>query len=492
MLKSIVAPLLVVACIWLATSTVTTFVIGHVEQSHQYSINNMVVTIEGVSDMQGLIWRIYSLVMASDEQSKGSVAEKLKDLAAEFETRVKKAEPLCETPAEIESLKKIRQGFGEYHRRLRSELASMADVTPAEDAQLRQLARDLTNECRHLHDINRGLLARSTEERTALVRKLNMARHGSAIVGPVVGGLLGFWISRRLHRSVAQISITLDDVVGRLEHDVGRVVIQPSASLPFVQQQVDAVATRIQGVLDELQDARYQVMAAERLAVAGELAAGVAHEIRNPLTSIKLLIQIAVQRGPDHRLDEKQLQVIQAEIARMEKIVQGLLDFAKPPRLHRVVHDLRDTIRRAINLVGGRARQQRVAVCEHFSHESQTVDGDPEQLHQVLVNLLLNAIEAMPDGGDLLIDIGRDRQFPSECRVMITDTGPGISGEVFSRIFEPFVSTKPNGTGLGLAVSRRIVQEHGGSIEAANLDGRGACFSVTLPLAPAPVTVTSQ
>jgi signal transduction histidine kinase len=491
MLKSIVAPLIVVAAIWVATSTMTTYFISHIEQSHQDVIQDMVLTIEAVSDMQGLIWRLHSLVMAADEGVKAEAGKKLTALVAEFQTCLSKAEPSCTTQAEVESLREIRAGFAEYRKRLLTELSTGTDISPADDAQLRQLAREITNQCRRLHDINKELLTASTRDLASLVRKLNMARHLSAVIGPVVGGLVGYWISRRLHRSVAQISVSLDDVVGRLEHDVGRVVIQPSSSLPFVQQQVEAVALRIQGVLDELQEARYQVMAAERLAVAGELAAGVAHEIRNPLTSVKLLIQIAVQRGPEHRLDDKQLQVIQTEIARMEKTIQGLLDFAKPPRLHRVVHDVRDTMRRAINLVGGRARQHRITICEEFSTEQQTVDADPEQLHQVLVNLLLNAVEAMPEGGQIHIDVARDQQFGSQCRIVIHDSGPGIDPEVFPRIFEPFVSTKKDGTGLGLAVSRRIIDEHGGTIDAANQEGGGASFTITLPLSAVPLADAS-
>lgn len=488
MWKTIVAPLILVAGIWVATSTVTTLFISHIEQSHQNSINDMILTIESISDMQGIIWRLHSLVMATDEQVKMNTTKKLSDLSAEFEACMREAEPSCTTQPEIVSLNKIRDEYRKYHKKLADSLSTEDDVSPTEDAQLRQLAREITSECRHLHDLNKKLLADSTEDRASLVRKLNIARHLSAIIGPVVGGLFGYWISRRLHRSVAQISVTLDDVVGRLEHDVGRVVIQPSASIPSLQQQVQAVAMRIQGVMDELQEARSQVLVAERLAVAGELAAGVAHEIRNPLTSVKLLIQMAVQRGPEHRLDDKQLQVIQSEITRMERTIQGLLDFAKPPHIHRVAHDLRDTMRRALNLITGRTRQQRITVSERFSPEPQTVDGDPEQLHQVIINLLLNAVEAMPEGGELFVEVGRDEQVASQCRMLIADSGPGISQDVYARIFEPFVSTKREGTGLGLAVSRRIIGEHGGTIEAANLNGHGARFTVTLPLSAIPLS----
>ena len=148
-------------------------------------------------------------------------------------------------------------------------------------------------------------------------------------------------------------------------------------------------------------------MSAERLAAVGELASGIAHELRNPLTSVKLLIQTATQQLPGRSIGKQDLQVAQREIARMESTIQGLLDFARPPTLRRVTHDLRRTVQRALNLVEGRAKQQQVNIVTECPDAPVMVDGDPEQIHQVLVNLLLNGVEAMPDGGMLKMTIHR-------------------------------------------------------------------------------------
>ena len=249
-----------------------------------------------------------------------------------------------------------------------------------------------------------------------------------------------------------------------------------SGDLPALQQQVQAVATRIRGVVDELQQARHQAMLTERLVAVGELAAGVAHELRNPLTSVKLLVQTAAQRQAGAGLQDRQLQVVQQEIARMESTIQGLLDFARPPRLHRVTHDVRETVRRALNLVAGRAQHQRVVVSEDFPLVPVVVDGDPEQLHQVFVNLLLNGIEAIPEGGLLQVTIRCDVAMDSVCQIEFRDSGSGIPLDVLGRIFQPFVTSKERGTGLGLAISRRIIEEHAGLLLAANREQGGGRF----------------
>jgi two-component system, NtrC family, sensor histidine kinase HydH len=170
----------------------------------------------------------------------------------------------------------------------------------------------------------------------------------------------------------------------------------------------------------------------------------------------------------------------------MEDTIQGLLDFARPPQLHRVHHDLRDTVRRALKLVEGRAHQQHVQLAEEFPAAAVMVDADPEQLHQVFVNLALNAIEAMTAGGRLGVTVSADGNGAGRCEVVFQDSGPGIPAEIMERVFEPFVTTKKQGTGLGLAISRRLIEEHAGTLRAVNRSGGGAELIVELPMPLAP------
>ena len=139
-------------------------------------------------------------------------------------------------------------------------------------------------------------------------------------------------------------------------------------------------------------------------------------------------------------------------------------------------------MRRALNLVAGGANQQQISIIEEFPAVPVVVDGDPEQLHQVFVNLSLNGIEAMSQGGQLRVTISTGRDTSGTCEVVFQDTGAGIPQDVLPRVFEPFVTGKKQGTGLGLAISRRIVAEHGGTLSAANRADGGAVLAVQLLL----------
>jgi signal transduction histidine kinase len=173
--------------------------------------------------------------------------------------------------------------------------------------------------------------------------------------------------------------------------------------------------------------------------------------------------------------------------------MQELLDYARPPKLHRVRHDVRETLRRSLNLAAGRAEQSQIVVDEQLGGTPLVVDADPEQLQQVFINLLLNAIEAMSVGGTLQVfveqqtgPLATDAKAPNgRLRIVFRDNGSGIRDDVMKRLFEPFVTSKERGIGLGLAISRQIMQEHGGRLTACNPPPSGAMFVVEVPLASA-------
>lgn len=221
------------------------------------------------------------------------------------------------------------------------------------------------------------------------------------------------------------------------------------------------------------------MLRAEQMAAVAQLATGVAHELRNPLTSIKLLVQSnrddAIRRG----VPAEDLHIIEEEIRRMERSLQTFLDYARPPKPERRQLSLPDLIERTMALVELRARNQRVTLHYRPPVGELMIEADWEQIQQLLLNLALNALDAMPRGGTLEFDLRPPADGQLELRVL--DSGPGIDPRVLRRLFEPFVTSKETGIGLGLVVSRRIAEDHGGSLTAGNRPEGGACFVLRLP-----------
>ncbi len=220
---------------------------------------------------------------------------------------------------------------------------------------------------------------------------------------------------------------------------------------------------------------------ADRLATIGELAAGAAHEIRNPLTAVKSSLQYLQSKNPDERA-RKLLGTALEETARIEGILSDLLSFSRPTELRREAVDLRTLIDECLELVAFQARRQKIEIRRAFPPSLPALEGDRAQLKQLFLNLCLNAFQAMAGGGrlDLRIEVPDGRS----ALVAVADTGEGIAEENLDRIFDPFFTTKKTGTGLGLSICYGIVKSHGGEIEVRSRPGQGATVIVKLPLAP--------
>jgi two-component system sensor histidine kinase HydH len=176
------------------------------------------------------------------------------------------------------------------------------------------------------------------------------------------------------------------------------------------------------------------------------------------------------------------LRIVAGEICRMERTLQSFLDFARPPKLQRRPTLLVPLIREVVDLLHGRATQQRVEWKLEVDNPEITVSADREQLRQVFVNLALNALDAMPSGGTLTIRVYL--AAGGLATVDVLDTGPGILPSQLPRLFQAFSSTKETGLGMGLVICKRIVEAHAGTLEAANIPGSGARFTLTLPIEP--------
>jgi PAS domain S-box-containing protein len=232
----------------------------------------------------------------------------------------------------------------------------------------------------------------------------------------------------------------------------------------------------------------------DRLISLGVLAAGFAHEMRNPLTGISLLLDDLHDHLGDRPEERDMIQKSLKEIDRLENLIDGILDFAAPSRrTHLVVRPVGDVVQATLFLVTKQCKNQNIRLTVQVEDSLPPVNLDPERLQQALLNLLLNAIQAMPDGGTVSLEAGLvngDASLLGESaiRIAVRDTGRGIGAEDLPYIFDPFFTRNPGGTGLGLAIVHSIVEEHGGRISVSSQVGQGASFWMDLPVVPALVT----
>jgi signal transduction histidine kinase len=218
---------------------------------------------------------------------------------------------------------------------------------------------------------------------------------------------------------------------------------------------------------------------ADKLATVGELAAGAAHEIRNPLTAIRSSLQYLDAKNADET-SRKLLDAALQETERIDKIVSALLAFSRPSEIAKERQDLRETIQESLDLVAFQAKTQKVAVSKDVPPEPIPIRADRAQLKQLFLTVFLNAIQAMPNGGTMAVEaLVKDER---KAVVTVTDTGEGISEENLDRVFDPFFTTKKGGTGLGLSICYNIVRSHQGEIEVRSQAGRGTTILITLPL----------
>jgi PAS domain S-box-containing protein len=221
----------------------------------------------------------------------------------------------------------------------------------------------------------------------------------------------------------------------------------------------------------------------DRLISLGELSAYVAHEIRNPLTGIRTTVQFVGSKFPHDDPLKSDLEDVIQEIDRIEQIITSLLVFARPPTGKPAPTQVADVVNKALDNLEPQCEAARVSVGLAVADAVPLVLADSDLLLQVFLNLLLNAIQAMPNGGSLAVSVisKRTRHRRNMVEVSISDTGQGIPQENLEKIFAPFFTTRPTGTGLGLAISQQIIREYGGLISAANRPSGGAQFRVMLP-----------
>ncbi|SKA64983.1 ATP-binding protein [Desulfobaculum bizertense] len=357
-------------------------------------------------------------------------------------------------------LERYRAGAEEegtaLHKLIRSQFASLLD---------------LCQDYRHIHET---ALARSNKD---IAGQLEAVRNASLATMPavvVLGIFLAWVIVRMILRPIRQMADQMN--------------VRPG--VPLRPDDISDLGIRVRGLLDDvdsthdqLERSQESLKQSEKWALTGKLAAGVAHSIRNPLTSVKIRL---FSLGRSLRLNDDQkedFEVITEEIRHIDGIARNFLEFSRPPKLQIQDVDVSDIVESALTLLRHRLDSYEVDIVHNRSEKSLPIHGDPDQLKEVLVNLLINACDAMGRGGSITLSAekGYVRPMGDIVTLKVRDTGPGISEQHLSRLFQPFYSSKEEGTGLGLSIAKRIVEEHNGTITVKSRLGEGTTFTITLP-----------
>jgi signal transduction histidine kinase len=494
-LFQVAAPAVVVGLLLVGTCVIGAWSVQRLQRNLTHILSRNVASLQAALELENSMRRLrYHSLLYLTRPSADELTQ-ITDEEHAFDAALDRAREAAHTDRERRDIAAIEAGYGRYHdemARLRNEVARSGPLPDFQQLAQSHPIHFVIGPCEDLRRAGKEQLDESAAESERVGRKAWVLLLLMGVVGPLGGVLCGYGIVRGLNRSIARLQVHVHDVARRLDAplppgdrgliDVASLTVASDADLAAVDRQLAHVVRRVEEVMERLRRQHWEMLRAEQLAAVGQLAAGVAHEVRNPLTSIKLLVDAALRPGKRSSLTEEDLRVIHGEVDRLEETVESFLSFARLPAPRRAVCDLREAVGRPVELVRPRAQRQNVQVEVEAPPGPLPVEIDTGQFHTVLVNLLFNAIDALPRGGR--VDVRLDAP-DGVCRLRVCDSGPGIAPEMAGRLFTPFASTKPTGTGLGLSLARRIVEEHGGRIAGDNRPEGGACFTITLPRAGA-------
>jgi signal transduction histidine kinase len=409
---------------------------------------------------------------------------------------IEECENLAQSDAESELVRRIKDGYERFQ-------ASSAAIASADSSAL--ATKSLLDRTRQAIDpqildpvleyrrLTGKQMRQAVEREQVLAHRMGIGLLVLGVCGAVAGLVAGVGFAQSVHRSIIQFSVPVHDAAGKLNEIIGPIDVS-AETLGDLETTMQVVANHVGMVVQRLQRSQEVARRAEQLAALGQLAAGIAHELRNPLTSMKIIVQTAADQTDGATLDGRDLAVLTEEITRLENRIQSFLDFARPAKLVKRPLRVHEVLSQTIDFVSYRTEQIGIRIEREFPEHTVEVQADAGQLREVLLNLLINAIDASPENGKVRVrlsyetcpngagEVSPAQRASSWIQIDVEDQGEGLPSDIGEKIFEPFVSTKESGTGLGLPVCKRIIEDHGGQITAANSAGGGAVFSVRLPL----------
>ncbi|MHB1024575.1 MAG: sensor histidine kinase [Desulfobacteria bacterium] len=374
----------------------------------------------------------------------------------------------------LNTLKKQTERYKDALSRVLTIRANASRLAAEEDAAF-QIGEELIAQVRDVIAFTTSKLGESTQKAMNEIERTKYFLYGLVALGPLVSALLGFVFISGLTRPVkVLVESTRKLKGGELDHRV-----------PHLKDEFGELAEAFNEMSLSLKEQMHKMRRTEQMVVVGELAAGLAHEIKNPMAGIKVAMSVLSEEAYISPEDKSVLQKVVAEITQLEGLMKSFLNFAKPqkPRLEPVnVNQMLNTTLtfHLKHQAVGAAGSGKIEIVKEFG-ELRPTQADPTQLQQVFLNLFLNALHAMPRGGELGVRTCLEGDGKT-IRIEVSDTGSGIREDLIDKVFQPFFTTKQKGTGLGLAISRQLIEQHDGAITVANRAGGGVLFTIRLPV----------
>lgn len=421
----------------------------------------------------------------------GLMAEKLDDGKATA-TKLLEFAPDSERPYVLDVVKKfseLKVRFAEYEQQADQVFTVLEAPSPdwekagARLDQLQQMENALSSTIRLLH----GSLEARIHERVRQAQERERRTGAAIILLPVVAIIVGLLATGFAARSLRPVRTLIEGVsrIGRGDYEA-KLGITGEDEIAVLAREFDAMARALKEREAQLQQKQQELVRAERLAAMGRVSAQVAHEVRNPLSSIGLNVEMIQEQLEGASFPTKEaaleanelLAAVIREVDRVTEITEDYLRLARLPTPVLRQEEVVPLLESVVDFAAEELERAKIEVKREWSDAALFVSADEGQLKQVFVNLVRNAREAMAGGGVLTLSA---RRRAGQVEIAVADTGPGMGADVQGRLFEPFFTTKQGGTGLGLSLSRQIVEAHGGQIAVDTQPGRGTRFLISLP-----------
>ncbi|SPD74451.1 Integral membrane sensor signal transduction histidine kinase [uncultured Desulfobacterium sp.] len=406
--------------------------------------------------------------------------ERLGEYRQRFRDRLHEARQLIQDSQQMEALERIESEYLSYVSLKDQVITYYRAGSRDEGTVLHQKVRhyffnilELTEAFRNTQKEKINIIKEGSQKQA---KKLRVIAATAVIAVLLLGVFLTFILTAQILGPVRRLALKTD----------------PEALPNIPEDEVKALSRGVRGLMENIDHSHSQLersqeilLQAEKMAMVGKLAAGTAHSIRNPLTSLKMRL-FSLSRSLELTADQKEdFEVITDEIGHIDNIVENFLEFSRPPKLKvRCIHSS-DVIEMTLNLLHHRVASYDVSIKFEKKGDIPAIQADPEQLKEVLVNIVVNACEAMPRGGSIVIseDESLSDSIGKVVEIRVSDDGPGLSDSIKEKIFQPFFTTKEEGTGLGLSIANRIVEQHGGLLDFESEEGKGTTFIIRIPVA---------